>query len=173
MDKKPEDSLGKVQPLPDKPYDPIAASMDAFRAERLALTRTPDGRFRKGWSGNLKGRPRSKHQRAASSRQYRRDVLRVTEEVVPAKTAKGVEHLPFHLVNLLSIRAKASQGHAPSQRYMDKLHREAVVDHEEANPLLTNALERREAEAVNRSVDGLASHKWRDLNLFRKYSWRI
>ncbi|MFC5345977.1 DUF5681 domain-containing protein [Brevundimonas staleyi] len=147
--------------------------MIASRAERIARTRTPDGRFRDGVSGNPSGRPRSKHQRAISSRQYRRDVLMVTEELIPAKTATGVKHLPFHVVNLLSIRAKASQGHAASQRYLDKLHREAVEAHEEANPRLTRVLESREAEVVNKSAAGLQGWEWRDLNLFRKWSWRV
>jgi hypothetical protein len=147
--------------------------MIASRAERIQKTRTPDGRFKAGVSGNLKGRPRSKHQRAVSSRQYRRDVLSVTEEIVAAKTSTGVKMLPFHVVNLLSMRAKASQGHGPSQRLLDKLHREAVEAHEAANPMLTRGLESREAEVVNRSADGLRRWEWRDLNLFRKWSWRV
>lgn len=173
MDKTPEYALDRPTPAGGKPHDPIAASMDAARAAHINKTRTPDGRFREGFSGNLLGRPRSKHQRAASSRQYRRDVLQVTEELIPAKTPDGVKLLPFHVVNLLSIRAKASQGHAPSQRYLDKLHRETIKAHEAANPMLTNGLESREVEAVKAGVNGLAAHRWRDLNLFRKFSWRI
>lgn len=135
--------------------------------------RTSKGQFAKGYSGNPIGRPRTKHQRAVSSRQYRRDVLAVTEELVPVKTAAGIMMMPYQLANLHSIRAKASQGHAPSQRYIDKLHREAVRDHEEANSRLMQMLESREEAAVNKSADGLAKWEWRDLNILRKFSWRL
>ena len=119
------------------------------------------------WAAQIEARP------GRLQRQYRRDVLQVTEELIPAKTAAGVKLLPFHVVNLLSIRAKASQGHAPSQRYLDKLHREAIEGHEDANPALTKGLEREEAKAVGKSVDGLERWEWRDLNLYRKFTWRF
>lgn len=135
--------------------------------------RSAKGQFEKGCSGNPKGRPRSKHQRALSSRQDRRDILAVTEEMVTVRTSAGTSVVPFHLANLQAVRAKASQGHAPSQRYIDKLHREAILAHEQANPKLTKWLEKREDEATNRSVDGLKKWEWRDLNLFRKWSWRL
>ena len=135
--------------------------------------RSGNGQFKKGFSGNPCGRPRTKHQRAASSRQYRRDILGVTEEGVPTRTAAGVKIMPFHVANLLAMRAKASQGQAPSQRYLDKLHREAIQAHEEANPRLTQILETYEDKAINKSADGLSRSDWRDLNLTRKWSWRI
>ncbi|WP_426039861.1 hypothetical protein [Brevundimonas sp. DC300-4] len=135
--------------------------------------RSDAGQFVKGYSGNLSGRPRSKHQRAASSRQYRRDILAVTEELVPIRTSAGVTMVPFHVANLLSIRSRASQGHAPSQRYIDQRHREAIADHEEANPQLTQLLEASERNAVNKSVDCLENSEWKELNLVRKYSWRL
>lgn len=135
--------------------------------------RSENGQFLKGFSGNPRGRPRTKHQRAVSSRQYRRDVLGVTEEIVPTRTAEGGKMMPFHTANLLAMRAKASQGHAPSQRYLDKLHREAIQGHENANPQLTRLLESCEDNAVNKSADGLERWEWRNLNLMRKFSWRF
>lgn len=135
--------------------------------------RAQNGQFEPGHSGNPSGRPRTKHQRALSSRQYRRDVLSVTEEVVPVRTAAGTEMMPFHVANLLAIRAKAIHGHAPSQRHIDKLHREAVETHETANPQLTRIVEASELKAVRKSVDSLSNSEWRDLNLVRKFSWRI
>ena len=135
--------------------------------------RSKNGQFAKGHSGNPLGRPRSKHQRAVSSRQYRRDVLSVTEELVPVKSNGTVKMVPFHVANLMAMRAKASQGHAPSQRHLDKRHLEVVRAHEEANPRLTELIERREKEAVNKSASGLDQWEWKDLNLFRKWSWRI
>ena len=135
--------------------------------------RSDTGQFVKGYSGNPSGRPRSKHQRAASSRQYRRDILAVTEELVPIRTSAGVKMVPFHVANLLSIRARASQGHAPSQRYIDQRHRDAIAAHEVANPLLTRLLEASESNAVKKSVDCLEHWEWKDLNLVRKYSWRL
>lgn len=135
--------------------------------------RSENGQFEKGHSGNPAGRPRTKHQRALSSRQYRRDVLSVTEEMVPVRSAGSTVMMPFHVANLLSIRAKASQGHAPSQRHIDKLHQEAVEAHEAANPRLTRLVEASELNAVSKSVDALPNSEWRDLNLVRKFSWRI
>lgn len=142
-----------------------------FQGQRKG--RTAKGRFEKGYSGNPNGRPRTSHQRALSSRQYRRDVLAVTEELVAVRTSAGTEMMPFHLANLRSIRAKAGQGHAPSQRYLDQAHREAVRDHEAANPCLTQLLEAGETVAVNKGVDGLKRWEWKDLNIMRKLSWRL
>jgi hypothetical protein len=136
-------------------------------------SRTAKGQFAKGRSGNPMGRPRTKHQRALSNRQFRRDVLAVTEEPVSVRTPTGSQVMPFHLANLLAMRAKAVQGHAPSQRYLAKLHHDALLAHEEANPHLTQMLERRENSAVNKSVDGLKRWEWKNLNLVRKYSWRL
>lgn len=162
-----------VRPDGTRVTDKEEISMLEAGLRRMARERLPNGRWRPGVSGNSLGRPRSKHQRAVSKRQYRRDVLRVTEELVPAKIGDTVKMLPFHVVNLMSIRAKANQGHAPSQRYLDKLHYEAVEEHEDANPLLTNGLEKRELEAVARDAKHLEHWRWRALNLFRKFSWRI
>ncbi|HCJ28269.1 MAG TPA: hypothetical protein DHV63_02985 [Pseudomonas sp.] len=136
-------------------------------------SRTAKGQFAKGRSGNPMGRPRSKHQRALSDRQFRRDVLAVTEEVISVRTPTGTQMMSVNLAILLSIRAKAVQGHAPSQRFLAKLHHDALLAHEKANPRLTQMLERREEVAVRKSVDGLKKWEWKDLNLVRKYSWRL
>lgn len=146
---------------------------EAFVRDNKGKYRDTNGRFAKGASGNPRGRPRTKHQRAASNRQYRRDILNVTEEMVPIKMGGKTRLVPFHIANLLSIRARAGQGHAPSQRYLNQLHREAIAEHERANPQLTKPLEAREEEAVNSGVDGLPRWKWLDLNRFRKLSWRL
>ncbi len=146
---------------------------DDAEFEGMPKRRTVKGQFKKGYSGNPGGRPRTKHQRAVSSRQYRRDVLAVTEEIVTVRTPFGVQKISFNLANLLNMRAKAVQGHGPSQRYLDKAHHEAILAHEEANPRLTKLVERGEENAINKSVDSLSRWEWRDLNLVRKYSWRL
>lgn len=145
---------------------------ETFFSNRSTI-RAENGQFKKGHSGNPGGRPRSKNQRALSCRQYRRDVLAVTEEMVSVRSGGGTTLVPFHVANLLAIRAKASQGHAPSQRHIDKLHREAIKEHEEVNRKQALMLEQREAQAVSKSVDGLNDWEWRSLNLVRKYSWRV
>lgn len=139
----------------------------------LPKRRTDKGQFAKGSSGNPAGRPRTKHQRALSSRQSRRDILTVTEELVAVRTSSGTKMMPFHMANLHAMRAKASQGHAPSQRHLDKAHRDAVREHEAANPELNRLLEKAEANAVNKSVNSLKRWEWKDLNLIRKFSWRL
>ena len=146
---------------------------DEIDFDSLPRRRTAKGQFAKGSSGNPIGRPRTKHQRAISSRQVRRDVLAVTEEPIPVRTASGTDMVPCHVVTLKKIRAKAMEGHAPSQRFLYKLHQDAVREHEEANALLNKLLENAEANAVNKSVDRLKKWEWKELNLFRKFSWRF
>ena len=141
--------------------------------QNLPRRRTAKGQFAKGQSGNPLGRPRTKHQRAISSRQVRRDVLSVTEEPIPVRTASGTEMVPSHVVTLKKIRAKAMEGHAPSQRFLYKLHQDAVREHEDANILLNRLLEKDEINAVNKSVSGLKKWEWKNLNLVRKFSWRF
>lgn len=171
--KKPRLINGKwTKPDGKVTTDETEIAMIESGLKRNNQSRLPNGQWRKGVSGNTLGRPLSKGERALSKREYRRDVFRVTEELVPAKTPAGVKMLPWHQVNLLSIRAKASQGHAPSQRYLDKLHREAIAAHEEAHPFIANGLEQREAEAVQKSPRFLPAGRWRDLNVFRMFSRR-
>lgn len=146
---------------------------DEIDFKNLPRRRTAKGRFVKGQSGNPLGRPRTKHHRALSSRQARRDVLAVTEELIAVRSNGGSRLVPFHQANLQSIRMKALQGHAPSQRYLDKLHREALREHEDANPRLGQLVERAEVNAVRKSVDGLKKWEWKDLNVPRKFTWRL
>ena len=88
-----------------------------------------------GPSPNPAGRPKkAKIERSVTPRQHRRDVLSVTEELVSVRNGDRILELPFHVANLLAIRNKAAQGHAPSQRFIAKLHAEAVATHEEAHP---------------------------------------
>ncbi|WP_278069621.1 DUF5681 domain-containing protein [Brevundimonas sanguinis] len=146
---------------------------DEIDLENLRRRRTAKGQFAKGYSGNPTGRPRTKHQRALSSRQARRDVLEVTEELIAVRSNGGSRLVPFHQANLQSIRMKALQGHAPSQRYLHKIHLEALREHEKANPRLDRLVEKAEANAVNKSVNGLKKWEWKDLNILRKFTWRL
>ena len=139
----------------------------------IAKRRTATGQFKTGHSGNPRGRPRSKHQRALSTREGIRDVLAVTEEVVPVRTSGGVQMMSFNKANLLSMRAKAAQGHAPSQRYLDKAHKEAIKALEKLNLPLTQLLESNEKRAVQKSTDCLSPSEWKHLNIVRKFTWRM
>lgn len=130
-------------------------------------------RWVKTQSGNYSGRPRKNQERAISSRQDRRDILLVTEGAVNVKVGDEVEQQPFHIANLMAMRAKALAGHSPSQRYLDRLHRETIQAHEEANPSLTRLVEQSEAVMVNKSVRCMSRGEWRELKQMRRFSWRI
>lgn len=146
---------------------------DEIDFKNLPRRRTPKGQFAKGESGNPLGRPRTKHQRAISSRQGRRDTLGTTEELVTIRTSAGSRQVPFHLANLQSMKVSALKGNGPTQRYLHKIHCEALREHEKANPKLDRLVEKAEAHAVNKSINGLKKWEWKNLNVLRKFTWRL
>src|SRR4051812_9556363 len=69
--------------------------------------------FKKGVSGNPRGRPR-KAERSYTPRQWRRDVLRVGNTLTTIKTDKGIKKITLVEAILLRVASKALSGHGPS-----------------------------------------------------------
>ncbi len=128
--------------------------------------------FRKGQSGNPKGRPRkSKIERAYSLRQIRRDILAITERKVPVNTPEGRREMAMIEALLMTVANKAVSGHGPSQRFMVKLHMDALTAHEAAHPDEFELLEMNERLAFKYPNEG---RTWMpaQLNQFRKLTRR-
>lgn len=84
--------------------------------------------FRKGKSGNPKGRP-SKPRRRLAPREVRRDILSITEAPTTIQTADGEIVVPTFVAVLMVARKKALGGHGPSIRLIMDRHNLAIAAH--------------------------------------------
>ena len=76
--------------------------------------------------------------RLALPRQRIQDILKALESPV---AVNGVDK-PFYVVNLELLKKKAVEGHAPSQRYLDKLYREALEEIANRKPELEKRIDK-------------------------------
>ncbi len=90
-------------------------------------------RFRKGVSGNPRGRPR-KPQRAHIPSQIGKDVRRVSEILVTIRTAKGEEVLTAAEAAIYSLVMGAIKGKAAFMKLWLDLYRRALVENLKQHP---------------------------------------
>lgn len=92
-----------------------------------------DTRFKKGTSGNPKGRP-LKPRRALIPNQLRKDILQVADEEHELRTAKGVRKLTKQQLIILAISNGAAKGNPTSLRMWMKIFEAALEQRRAAYP---------------------------------------
>lgn len=92
-----------------------------------------DTRFKRGQSGNPKGRP-PKPRRMLIPSQLRKDILRVADEVHELRTAGGVRKITKHELIILAISNGAAKGNPTSLRLWMKLIELAVDERNKSYP---------------------------------------
>ena len=127
--------------------------------------------FKKGASGNPRGRPR-KVERSYTPRQSRRDILRIGNTPTVIKTEKGIKKITLFEAVLLRAASKALAGHGPSIRYFLKEYSEAQHEHNVVHRRYFERLENLELEFVlnPKGVDGILSQL--DLDSLRRLTRR-
>lgn len=108
--------------------------------------------FKKGRSGNLKGRP-PKHVRGFTERELRRDILNLGEMPTRVRTPDGERTMAAIEVANLRMVQKAMAGHGPSIRRFQDLYRQAVIEHGEVHQGIRDFTEMVEAQNVNSTVE--------------------
>lgn len=125
-----------------------------------------DHRYKKGTSGNLRGRPR-KQERARSVRQNCDDILRAGEAALEIiVNGRKVKVSAFELV-LRKLHLKAAQGDFKALKMVLELRQIALIENAQANKRFHNLLEDLESEAV------LKEHLPPDHAMFKRLQyWR-
>ncbi len=132
-----KERLLKTLQGPDSPSDPNQAPAPP----KVGYGNPPsEHRFKKGTSGNPRGRP-PKRERSFTRRQSRRDVLSIGETPTIIRTEKGTTTVTAIEAILMRAKNKALAGHGPSIRLMIKLYFEMVAEHDDAHDRMFSFLE--------------------------------
>jgi hypothetical protein len=145
-------------------------SAEEFERDIADRERAADHRFRKGISGNPRGRPR-KVERSYTPRQQRRDVLRIAESPTTIRTAKSKKKVPIIEAIILLTAAKALAGHGPSANRMMKWYTDAINKHTEAHAQKFEILELSEITAAL-TLDEMTEYWNEYLNRMRRLTRR-
>lgn len=106
-------------------------------------------RFRKGQSGNSRGRP-PKRVRAILPRQLRRDIIALCETETRIRTAEGERKVSIVEAVLLRLAQKALAGHGPSMRRLIDHYGQAVKEHFEEHEQNFSFIEMVERDDIER-----------------------
>lgn len=125
---------------------------------KVGYRRPPvETRFKKGQSGNPRGRP-PKVERSLTARQLRRDIFRVAEMQTTLRTPEGDIVVTIAEAIYFKLGQKAIAGHGPSMRFFLSMYGKAVLEHFEVHKREFEALESLERQLT---IDSdLANTEW-------------
>lgn len=130
-------------------------------------------RFRKGESGNPKGR-RPKEARSITLRQFRRDVLRALETEIDANVPGQPGKKTVAEMIVWKQIQQALQGDHRSAKLLFDMRREFTEEHMRLHPEVMEALETGERMHGNSdSSDELNHHSTRVFNKLRKLTQKV
>jgi len=125
-----------------------------------------DGRFKKGTSGNPRGRP-PKAERARSVRQNYDDILRAGEAELEIVTNGKKERMSTYEIALKKLHVKAAQGDLKAMKMVLELRHNTLIDNTSVNKRLHDVLEDEEKNAI------LNGHYPPNHEIFKRLSyWR-
>ena len=130
-------------------------------------------RFKKGQSGNPKGR-RPKEARSVTMRQMRRDFLRAMETEIEANIPGGPGKVTFGEAIIWQQILQAAKGNFQSAKLVMEWRRQFTEDHVRAHPDLMNSLEIGEQMHANSATsEELNHHSMKVFNDLRKMTRKI
>jgi hypothetical protein len=142
------------------------------RAEAKRRGEPPvDRRFKKGVSGNPRGRP-PKRERSLTRRQLRRDILRIAEAPVTVKTDKGLVKVSAIEAIILRATSRALTGHGPSIRFVMNLYAEKIAEHDDLRDNKFSSLEDLEKILMHNPEEDRSYFARENLNYMRKLTRR-
>jgi hypothetical protein len=130
-----------------------------------------DHRFKKGVSGNPRGRP-PKKARSLTPRQLRRDILRIAEAQVTVKTDKGLVKVSAIEAIILRATSMALTGHGPSIRFMMGLYADKVAEHSDVHDEKFKSLEELEKILAFNPKEDTTEFSRKNMNHMRKLTRR-
>lgn len=92
-------------------------------------------RFKKGQSGNPRGRPR-KPRRALIPSQRRKDVLTVADTIMEMKTPAGIREITVSEAIMFSIATHAAKGKVSCMKLWLDLEKWAIIERQRVHPTI-------------------------------------